>query len=98
MRAIKLFFMGFVLFTLVQCSNHPVLPETKDIKVSRDAADKDCKSLGTVQGKTMSSKGTPEEALEDLKKDAVRKGANYVQIQTMGAMATSIQGEAYVCD
>ena len=97
MRAIKLFFAGFVLFTLVQCSHHPVLPETKDIQVSREAADKDCQSLGPVQGKTMSAKGTTEEALEDLKKDAVRKGANYVQIQTMGAMATSIQGEAYVC-
>ncbi len=102
MRTIKLFFVGCFLFilslSLIQCSNHPVLPETKDIKVSRDAADKDCKSLGTVQGKTMSTKGTPEEALEDLKKDAIRKGANYVQIQTMGAMATSIQGEAYFCD
>jgi hypothetical protein len=97
MNSIKLFLLGALSFTLIQCTNHPVLPESKDIKVSRDAADEDCKSLGTIQGKTMTSKGTSEEALEDLKKDAVRKGANYVQIQSMGAMATSIQGEAYYC-
>lgn len=97
MNSIKLFLLGSMLFTLIQCTNHPVLPETKDIKVSRDAAGSKCQSLGPIQGKTMSNKGTSEEALEDLKRDAVRKGANYVQIQTMGAMASSIQGEAYYC-
>lgn len=82
---------------LLSCSSHPVLPEAKDIQVRREDAKANCKSLGAIEGRSTSSKGNAEEALEDLKKDAVRKGANYVKIETMGAQGTAIRGLAYFC-
>ena len=86
-------FLGFAACT----SAPPVKPESSNVKVSREAADEDCKEIGNVEGRNSSTKGTFEEALEDLKKDAALKGANYVQIRQTGAMGTSVKGKAYLC-
>ncbi len=83
---------------VVACSSHPVLPTTQDVKVSRENPAKKCRELGPVEGRVSSSKGTQEEALEDLKTEAIRKGANFVKIEMMGAQGQSIRGTAYVCD
>lgn len=83
---------------MFSCSSHPVLPQKSDVTVSRDDAGKDCKSLGPIEGRTTNVKGTPEDALEDLKSEAVKKGANYVKIETMGAQGTAIRGQAYYCN
>jgi hypothetical protein len=95
--------LKYILFSsfslvLISCSSKPVLPQKSDIKVSRDEAGKDCKSLGAIEGRTTNVKGTAEEALEDLKSEAIKKGANYVQIETMGAQGTAIRGQAYFCN
>lgn len=83
---------------LVACSGHPVLPTKNDIKVSRENAAKDCKNLGHIEGRAQGSTiGNSELALEDLKSDAVKRGANYVQINTMGALGTTIRGTAFIC-
>lgn len=95
MKYILVSSLAVVLFS---CSSHPVLPQKSDIKVSREEAGKDCKSLGVIEGRTTSVKGTPEEALEDLKSEAIKKGANYVKIETMGAQGTAIRGQAYYCN
>lgn len=95
MKYVLLSSLALVLFS---CSSHPVLPQKSDIKVSRDEAAKDCKNLGAIEGRTTNVKGTPEDALEDLKSEAVKKGANYVQIETMGAQGTAIRGQAYYCN
>jgi hypothetical protein len=86
------------LVLFAACSSHPIKPEADNVKVSRDEADKDCKELGDVEGRVKNVKGTFEEALEDLKLDAARKGANYVHIQQSGAMGQSVRGAAYFCD
>lgn len=83
---------------LFSCSSHPVLPQKSDIKISRDEAEKNCKSLGAIEGRTTNVKGTAEDALEDLKSEAIKKGANYVQIETIGAQGTSVRGQAYYCN
>ena len=86
------------LFVLGACSSAPpVKPESKNVKVSRDMADDECNEIGPVEGRSVSTKGNFDEALEDLKKDAAGKGANYVQIQQSGAMGTSVRGTAYLC-
>lgn len=95
MRYILISSLALVLFS---CSSSPVLPQKSDIKVSRDEPSKDCKSLGAIEGRTTNVKGTPEDALEDLKSEAIKKGANYVKIETMGAQATAIRGQAYYCN
>lgn len=79
------------------CSSQPVIPEAKNVKVSRDDADKDCVSLGPVQGSVSTVKGTIEQALEDMKLDAARKGANYVRMETTSALGSSVAGTAYKC-
>lgn len=79
------------------CSSTPVIPEAKNVKVSREDASQDCREIGHVQGTTQTAKGTVEEAIEDMKLDAARKGANYVQMETTSSYGTSTQGTAYYC-
>ena len=92
----KSVFLLSALF-LMACSSHPVLPKKEDIKVSREAAGENCSSLGSIEGRTTKINGKDEDALEDLKEDAIKKGANYVQIESMGALASTIRGKAYFC-
>jgi hypothetical protein len=80
------------------CSSHPVLPEKSDIKVSRDNPSDKCKNLGAIEGRSRKVNAKPEDALEDLKEEAVRKGADYVRIETMGAQSATIRGTAFFCN
>jgi hypothetical protein len=97
MKRYAYLFVGLVI--LNACSSvPPVKPEAKNVEVSRQDADKDCKELGPVEGRTTNEKEGFDQALEDLKLDAARKGANYVQIRTTGAMGSSVRGDAYLCD
>ncbi len=79
------------------CGSHPVLPETKDIKVSRETPSKDCKSLGPIEGRVNRVNAKTEEAIEDMKNEAIKKGANYIKMETIGALGTSVRGEAFIC-
>lgn len=95
MRFVLLAVLTFPLLTA--CSSHPVLPTTKDITVSRDAAAAGCENLGAITGRSQKLNPTQDEVLEDLKAEAVRKGANFVKIETIGNMSSSIRGTAYFC-
>lgn len=83
---------------LTACSSHPVLPEKSDIKVSRDTPSEKCKNLGAIEGRSTKMTAKPEDALEDLKTEAIKKGADYVKIETMGAQSSVIRGTAYFCN
>lgn len=83
---------------LSSCSSHPVIPEKSDIKVSRDNPSDNCKNLGAIEGRSNKVNAKPEDALEDLKSEAIRKGADYVRIETMGAQSSTIRGTAYFCN
>ncbi len=85
------------LATLTACSSQPVVPEAKNVKVARENPDSDCTEIGKVQGSVSRNKGTIEQAIEDMKLDAARRGANYVRMETTGAMGTSTSGTAYHC-
>lgn len=80
------------------CSSHPVLPEKSDIKVSRDNPSDKCKSLGAIEGRSRKVHAKPEDALEDLKEEAIRRGADYVRIEAMGAQSSTIRGTAFFCN
>jgi len=88
---------SLLLLGLVGCASRSVLPEVKEVKVSREAADKDCKELGKVRGTSLSAKANAEQALEDLKKEAANKGANYVVVKQYSDNRTSVTGLAYEC-
>ncbi|MBK7963521.1 MAG: DUF4156 domain-containing protein [Bdellovibrionales bacterium] len=84
-------------FGFLGCSSKPVIPEGKNVTVSRDAAKKSCQELGRVIGRTISAKPNLEAALEDMKNEAALKGANYVQMETASGMQTAMAGTAYFC-
>lgn len=93
-----LFLTSLLIFLLMSCSSKPILPESKAVKVSREIAVDTCKELGVVYGKTLNSTGKVEEqALNDLKENAAKKGANYVYLQEYGAQGSSVKGIAYDC-
>lgn len=89
----------FALFAsvLVGCRSHEILPEKVEVKVSRDQPDKDCRFIGPVSGSVTHIGGSSEVALENLKKDAARKGANYVAYEAASADGSGLRGSAYFC-
>lgn len=93
----RIFVVAILGLVLSACASRSVLSDSKEVKVSREAADKDCREIGTLNGRTASVKGTQEEALEDLKKEAANKGANYVIVKEYSAYGTSVTGVAYEC-
>lgn len=85
-----------ILF-LAGCASKPIL-EKEDIKVTRDKPSGSCQDLGAIEGRVTSLKGTIEQAMEDLKSEAVKKGADFVQIETIGAQSSIVRGRAYNCN
>lgn len=79
------------------CSSHPIVPEAKNVEVSRNDAGRKCREIGPVQGSVVTAKGTVEQAIENMKLDAARKGANFVRMETTSALGTSVSGTAYFC-
>lgn len=85
------------LFLLAACSSKPIIPDGKNVKISRENPKEDCQDLGRVQGSVPTIKGTIEQAIEDMKMDASRKGANYIRMETTSAIGTSVMGTAFFC-
>ena len=88
---------AFTALALAGCASKPILPTEKDIKVSREEPSGKCKAMGELTGRTATVKGTREQALEDLKREAANKGANYVMVKQMSDYGTAITGLAYDC-
>jgi len=79
------------------CSSRPVIMKSTDVKVSRDEPSSSCKDMGRITGTTLSIHATSEDALEDLKTEASRKGANYVKVGEFSDTGTAVAGVAYIC-
>lgn len=94
----RILILALLALGMSACASRSVMSDSKEVKVSREAAGKDCKELGAINGRTASAKGTQEEALEDLKKEAANKGANYVVVKEYSAYGTSVTGVAYECN
>ncbi len=88
---------GASALLLTRCGSHPIVPDAKNVTVTRDRISKSCREIGPVQGSVISVNGTIEQAIDDMKLDASRKGANYVQIGSTSAYGTSASGTAYFC-
>lgn len=96
----SIFLFGVFAFAggLVSCSHEPVIAEAKNVKVAREKPSSSCEEIGLVTGKTASDKETVVDAIEDMKLDAAKRGANFVRMQSTGAMGTSVSGTAYHCE
>lgn len=92
----KYLFLSCLIATA--CTSHPVLPEKSDIIVSRNEAAENCRLIGPIEGRSNRINATPAEALDDLKTEGIKKGANFIKIETMGALASAIRGIAYLCN
>lgn len=89
--------LSLILTALFGCGSHPIKPAGENVKISRTDADSDCREIGAVEGRNQSVKGTFEQALEDLKLDAARQGANFVKIEQTSGTGTAVRGTAYFC-
>ena len=86
------------VLTLSACAHRRnIMPNTKDIEVRRELPAAACREIGEVTGRTASAQGSRDEALEDLKRDAADRGANYVMLREWSAYGTGVTGSAYVC-
>ena len=85
------------LLALTSCSSKPVIMNNDDVKVSREAADTNCKNLGKITGSSLEVNATREQVLEDLKKTATAKGANYVVVKQFSDNGGQVTGIAYDC-
>ncbi len=98
LKILKLIFSASILLlSLTACSSRSVMPDAEEVKVSREAANKNCTEVGKITGTTSSIKGTREQALEDLIQTAANKGANYVMIKQYSTQGTAVTGIAYEC-
>jgi len=82
---------------LSACSHQAIVPEAKNVKIARENPPSDCREIGHVLGQVKTTAGSIEQAIDDMKLDAARKGANYVRMESTGAMGTSASGTAYQC-
>jgi hypothetical protein len=89
--------VGLSLIAACATKPPPVKPAASNVEASRAEPAKNCKEIGNVEGRVTNINGKFEEALEDLKLDAARKGANFVQIQQTGSLGKSVAGTAYLC-
>lgn len=97
MKTFSMLFFAAMISLVVGCGSHPIKPASENVKISRDDADSDCREIGAVEGRNQSVKGTFEQALEDLKLDAARQGANFVKIEQTSGTGTAVRGVAYFC-
>lgn len=93
----KKYFICVAVLVAGGCAHESLTPNPDQLKVSKESPKSNCTELGPVSGRTISSKGNSEEALADMKKDASRLSANYVQILEYSGTGTAVTGTAYRC-
>ena len=74
-----------------------ILPDVRDVQVSRKAADPKCRALGEIEGRAPTASGTSIDALADLKREAAAKGANYLVVKEYSTYGTAVTALAYEC-
>ena len=79
------------------CSHQAIIPEAKNVTLQRENPSKNCVEIGKVQGAVTSAHGSIEQAIEDMKLDSARKGANFVRMEATSAYGTSVSGTAFQC-
>lgn len=91
----KLICLSFLF--LSACGHQAVLPEGKNVKALRENPPANCTDLGAVEGRNANLRGETAEAIEDLKNEAAKKGANYVRVEATSAYGNSVRGTAFQC-
>ena len=90
-------FHFLVLIGFSSCSHQAIVPEAKNVRIAREAPAQNCKNLGHVEGSVITAHGKIEDAIEDMKLDAARKGANFVQMGQTSSLGKNVAGVAFAC-
>lgn len=85
------------LLILAGCASRSIKPDPNGVKVSREEPSEKCHAMGEVTGTTIFANGTQDQALDDLKREAADKGANYVVVKQFSSYGTTVTGRAYEC-
>ena len=86
-----------ILLLVAGCASKTVIPTIQDVRFSKVDPPTKCEEVGLVQGTTNFANGTTEEAIDDMKKDAAHKGANYVKFGQLSGTGTVVTGVAFKC-
>lgn len=78
------------------CASKPLL-DKNDVKLTRDEPASSCQSLGPLLVTSISIKPDEKKMMDELKEEARKKGSNFVKVQSLGSLGTSIRGEAFNC-
>ncbi|ASK79880.1 hypothetical protein CF386_10020 [Paraphotobacterium marinum] len=93
----KIIFLTLIVSFISGCAAIKLNPNAKNVIVTPEKPDKDCKYLGSVSGdqgnsftgEYTSNKNLEIGAMNDLKNNAAALGANYVQLITNRAASDS---------
>lgn len=88
---------ALMVVALVGCASKEILPDKVEVKVTRNEPAKDCNMIGPVTGSTTKIGESAEVAMVNIKKDAARKGANFVHYESSSADGSGLKGVAYYC-
>ena len=91
-------FSLLIMLGLVGCAGGEIRPDKIEVKVGRKVPEEDCRQIGPVSGSVTKISGTAAEALENMKKDAARKGGNFILYESASATGTAMKGIAYSCN
>lgn len=81
------------LFLLAGCQSSP----HGNVQMSEERPTGDCREVGQVIGTSGSRQNAKQKAMEDLRKEASMKTANYVRIVAISAHGAAVRGIAYRC-
>lgn len=91
-------FARSLIFLLVAgCASRSIKPAPDQVQISRELPGSKCKEIGVITGTTKTAQGTQDEAVDDLKKEAADKGANYVMVKQFSSYGTMVTGRAFEC-
>lgn len=86
-----------VIAALTGCASKEVMPDKVEVKVTRDEAGKNCTLIGPVSGSVVKIGESADVAMVNLKKDAARRGANFVHYEAASADGSGLKGMGYYC-
>ncbi|MCB0369382.1 MAG: DUF4156 domain-containing protein [Bdellovibrionales bacterium] len=93
----NLMFIGIVSIVATSCSIKSIEPRADKVVVSKETPADKCKNLGRVLGRTIGTTPDIKAAIEDMKKEAAYKGANYVVMEEASGFETAVSGTAFYC-
>lgn len=93
--------LGAIVFALAGCNGTSVNPEAQKVVLSANPPPAGCRYISTITGNpgnVLAGGSKDQNAKNDIRNQAAKQGANYVQLTTHTASPNSVYtGNAYRC-